>query len=46
MVRKRKNGGCNKTVPVEALCFIERDLVNSIEKIEDNGERCGECFIS
>lgn len=40
----KEKWGCNKTVPVEALCFIERALVNSIEKIEDNGEKMRRMF--
>ncbi len=40
----KENWGCNKTVPLRAVCFIERADSNRIEKIHDNGEKMRRMF--
>ena len=40
----KENWGCNKTVPLEAICFIERSDTNSIRPIKDNGEKMRRMF--
>ena len=34
----KENWGCNKTVPLKAICFIDRAEHNSISPLEDNRE--------
>ena len=41
----KENWGCNKTVPLKAICFIDRAEHNSISPLEDNREIMSRLFL-
>ena len=41
----KENWGCNKTVPLKAICFIDRAEQNSISRLEDNREIMSRLFL-
>ena len=41
----KENWGCNKTVPLKAICFIDRAEQNSISCLEDNREIMSRLFL-
>lgn len=41
----KENWGCNKTVPLKAICFIDRAEQNSISRLDDNREIMSRLFL-
>ena len=41
----KENWGCNKTVPLKAICFLDRAEHNSISPLEDNREIMSRLFL-
>lgn len=41
----KENWGCSKTVPLKAICFIDRAEQNSISRLEDNREIMSRLFL-